>query len=180
MSYTQKISVVGLFLVALCALSVVTPAEARERRQTSERSGQATSTPKMEAKERSSSRKMEDKMSSSTPKVDAACMQTAVENREIAITGAWTTFTSAIVSALESRKTALYSAWGMSDAKARGAAIKTTATTWKSANKKAHEELRKSRGAAWETFKKTAKDSCKMPVPKEESLGTEAKDTIQI
>ena len=112
--------------------------------------------------------------------VDATCMQTAVDTRETALTEAWSTFATDIEDALSARKSALYDAWGKSDVKVRNTAIATAWKTWKSDKKSAHTELRSDRKATWETFKKTAKDSCKIATPKDEVLGTDTKGELAL
>lgn len=109
---------------------------------------------------------------------DIACMQTAVGVRETAVAAAWADFSSSTVSALATRKSALNAAWGLAEMKARTGAIVEAMKAWRTASTNAHRELRSDRKAAWDAFKKTAKDTCKTTTPKEESPGTVAKDTI--
>ncbi len=102
--------------------------------------------------------------------VDASCMQTAVETREGALISAWDEFNTSIKSGLEARKSALKDAWGLTDVKAQKKATATAWKEWKADSKSAHGELRKERKSAWDAFKKTAKSTCKITTPKEESL----------
>jgi hypothetical protein len=111
---------------------------------------------------------------------DIACMQTAVGVRETAITAAWSDFSSSTVIALAERKAALNAAWGLTDMKARTAAIVKAMKAWRTASMKAHKELRSDRKAAWDTFMKTAKNECKMTTPKEDTLEKASSDTITI
>ncbi len=102
--------------------------------------------------------------------VDATCMQTAVETREGTLVSAWDEFNTSIKAGLETRKTALKDAWGLTDVKAQKKATATAWKEWKADSKSAHGELRKERKSAWDTFKKTAKSTCKATTPKEEAL----------
>jgi hypothetical protein len=124
-----------------------------------------------------STKPIKDKTASST--VNRTCMATAVGVREASVKTAWTTFSGSMVTGLDKRATALIAAWNGS-ADGSNSAIKTAWSTWRADNKAAHTKLRTDRKAAWETFKKTAKDSCKVTTPKEEGLGKEAKDSVEL
>ncbi len=113
-------------------------------------------------------------------RVDATCMQTAVGTREESLLTAWEEYTSDITSALKQRKSALYDAWGVSEIKDRNAAIKSAWKSWKESSRSAHVQLKKDRKAAWETFKKTVRTSCKISTPKDESLGKDSSGTISL
>ena len=113
-------------------------------------------------------------------KVDLTCMATAIDTREDAVMDAWEDFSSTTITALGVRRTALHTAWGMTEMKARTAAVVKAWKTWKTSSMNAHKELRSDRKAAWDAFKKTAKDTCRTTLPKEESQGTVAKDTIAL
>lgn len=124
---------------------------------------------------------------SSTPKVknasstvDRTCMATAVATRETSVASAWTTFTTKMTEALATRKSGLVNAWNITDAKERHQALTAVWKTSKTATKSAHEQLKSSRKAAWETFKSTAKTSCKVEVPKEEGLEKSSADSISL
>ena len=112
--------------------------------------------------------------------VDTTCMSGAVETRETALTTAWSDLNTSVTSALTARTSALVAAWNMSSATERTEALKTAWKEWKEDKKAAHTEFRNDRKAAWETFKKTAKDSCKMAIPKDESLEKTEKDSVSI
>ena len=112
--------------------------------------------------------------------VDATCMQTAVDTREDAIKSGWTSFSNDIATALGARKTALHDAWGLSDVKAQRTATMNAWKAWKTSSKNAHTELKGDRKSAWEAFKKTVKETCKVVTPKEESLGTDASGSISL
>jgi hypothetical protein len=91
---------------------------------------------------------------------------------------AWEDFSSTTIAALGVRRTALHTAWEMTEIKARTAAVVKAWKAWRTASTNAHKELRGDRKAAWDAFKKTAKDTCKTTLPREESQGAVAKDTI--
>lgn len=118
------------------------------------------------------------KMSSST--VDRTCMATAVTVREDSLASAWSTFNTKIVKSLEERQASLVSAWNTTDTKVGADSAKSAWSAWKADKKSAHEQIRKDRKAAWETFKTTAASTCKATVPKEESLEKTAADSIAI
>ena len=104
-----------------------------------------------------------------TKTVNLSCMQTAVGVREDAIMAAHDAYTVDHKAGLTARKTALTTAWGLTDMTARKTAIKSAWGAWKSALSAARGDLKTDKKAAWEKFKKTAKDTCKEVVPKEEA-----------
>lgn len=95
--------------------------------------------------------------------INNACIQTAVDAREQAISGIWSTFSTSMSNALAARKAALHDAWGMTDTKARRAAREAAWQTYRSANQAAHTALRTSRSSTWATFS-TASKACGVPV----------------
>lgn len=128
-----------------------------------------------------------DDKASSTPRiknasstVDRTCMATAIVARENSINTAWTSFNTIIISALTSRKNGLVAAWNITDTKERNQALTTAWKTWKTEKMLAHGKLKSERKAAWETFKTTAKSSCKVEVPKQEGLEKSAADSISL
>lgn len=112
--------------------------------------------------------------------VDATCMASAVETRETALLSAWSELNDSLVSALTDRKTALIAAWNISSQSERSIALKTAWKDWKADKKAANTEFRKDRKAAWDAFKKTAKDTCRTSVPKEENLEKVEKDSVAL
>ncbi|MBX9906957.1 hypothetical protein K2X96_03600 [Patescibacteria group bacterium] len=112
--------------------------------------------------------------------VDASCMQAAVAVREASLASAWGTFNTAMASAMSTRASGLSSAWGQTETSARNTALKEVWKTWKSDSKNAHAEMKSARKSAWETLKTTAKSSCKVSLPKEESLGKESDGSITL
>ena len=105
--------------------------------------------------------------------VDVACMQTAIGTREAGLTTAWGAFNTSIGTALSARKDALTSAWGITTTSDRVKALDTAWQNWKTATKDAHKALQTARKSSWDTFKKTAHDTCKVTAPKEESHSNE-------
>lgn len=122
----------------------------------------------------------EKKMKGKKAKVDATCMQTAVDTRETSLSDAWGTYTSAISSALSARKTALHDAWGLTDIKAQNKAIASAWKAWKKASQDAHKALKSDRKTTWDAFKSTTKTSCKISTPKDEALGADAAGSISL
>jgi hypothetical protein len=112
--------------------------------------------------------------------VNLTCMQTAVGVREDALADAFEGFNEDVMAALTARKTALNTAWGMTDKVERAKAIKAGWTAWKTAKKAAHTDLKTDRKKAWDTFKTTAKTSCKEVTPKEEGLEKDAAGSIAL
>jgi hypothetical protein len=89
---------------------------------------------------------------SPAPKVNLACMQTAVDKREGAIIVAFDMYHSSISAALTARQAALKTAWGMTDRKARRAAINTAWKNYRAAQRQARKAFIKARSGAWATF----------------------------
>jgi hypothetical protein len=112
--------------------------------------------------------------------VNLTCMQTAVDAREDAIAEAFTTFNDDVSEALTARKTALHTAWGLTERAARNAAIKSAWTAWKAAHKDALADLKTDRKAAWNTFKTTAKTTCRETLPADEVLIKDASGSISL
>lgn len=118
-----------------------------------------------------------DRTASSTPKttkvVNLSCIQTAVGVREDEIMAAHDGYATDHKAGLTARKTALNTAWGLTDQTARKAAIKSAWKSWKEALSDARSDLKTDKKAAWTKFKKTAKDTCREALPKEESPKTD-------
>ena len=104
-----------------------------------------------------------------TKTVNLSCMQTAVSVREDALIAAHDGYAADHKAGLTARKTALNTAWGLTDMSARKVAIKNAWSSWKTALTAARSDLKTEKKAAWTKFKKTAKDTCKEVVPKEEA-----------
>jgi DNA repair ATPase RecN len=113
-------------------------------------------------------------------KVDAVCMQTAIDTREDAIISSWDKFASSMKDALKVRKTALHAAWGLSDVKAQNKAVASAWKEYKKSSQEAHKALKSARKSAWDAFKKTTKTSCKVSTPKDEALSTDSAGSISL
>lgn len=118
--------------------------------------------------------------SSTRPQVDLSCMSEAVETRETALATAWDGLDEDVKAALAKRKTALIAAWDIDNNADRGKAIRAAWTAWKTDKKAAHTAFRADRKSAWDAFKKTAKEECKMTLPKEEGLEKSSSDSVSI
>jgi hypothetical protein len=92
--------------------------------------------------------------------VDLACMVAAVDAREVALQTAFTTFGTAQTAALTTRASALHTAWGMTDAKARRTALKTAWNTYRTSHRAAVSAHRTAHNSAWSAFRTAAK-TCK-------------------
>jgi hypothetical protein len=112
--------------------------------------------------------------------VDATCMSAAVEVRETALQTAWTALNTTLTTALTERKTDMVAAWTLTDVAARSKALKTAWADWKVTKKSAHTTFRSDRKAAWDDFKKTAKDECKLKLPKDEAQEKATSDSVAI
>lgn len=93
----------------------------------------------------------------SSKTVNLVCMQNAVVARDNAILTAESTLNVAWSNALTARRDALQAAWTLTTKKARMSAIHTAWTTYNKAMIAAKKAFRKSRNAAWATYRTTAK-----------------------
>ncbi len=107
-----------------------------------------------------------------------SCMATAVATRDASLKTVWTTFSTSIVAALDTRSTALINAWNASSS--NQGAINQGWATWKKERQAAAQKLHKDRQAAWDTFRKTANDTCKVKTPKAEGLEKSGSDNINL
>ncbi len=107
-------------------------------------------------------KKGEEKMEKAKKNVDGACMVTAVDARDTALMGAWTTFSTSATAALSTRKDALKAAWALTDTAQRNTAIKTAWAAYTKAVKTARNTFKTAKKSAWKTFKTAAK-ACKQP-----------------
>lgn len=89
--------------------------------------------------------------------VDTSCVASAVAEREDSIVDAWSTLDTEVVKILENRKSSLVSAWALSDAKERKAALKEVWSTSKKDRKEAVAEYKKVKKDAWVEFKQAAR-----------------------
>jgi len=86
------------------------------------------------------------------PSLDLPCMSRAVETRENAIQAALDKFSTAIKSALETRKADLLAAWAKQDRLERRAAIRAAWSKYLLAKKAARKTFDQERNAAWKQF----------------------------
>ncbi len=80
-----------------------------------------------------------------------------METRETALISAWGTFNTNMVAAYTSRKSALVAAWGQTDAKQRRKAVKAAWDSFKKSKKVAVKGWDDTRKSAWKTFRNTVK-----------------------
>jgi hypothetical protein len=91
-----------------------------------------------------------------------ACVQTAVDTRDTAIIAAVNAYTTAVMTALSTRKDALKAAWAIPAAKDMKAALKTAWTNYGVAAKAARKALSDAKKSAWTAFA-AARKACKAP-----------------
>jgi hypothetical protein len=112
--------------------------------------------------------------------VDASCIVKLVDTREVAVQNAWATFNTSMADALKTRHTALVAAWGKSDLATRAQDIKAAMKAWHVAHKEMFAKLKTDKKTAWATYKATAKSECKVSVPAEERLTSDATGSISL
>jgi hypothetical protein len=101
--------------------------------------------------------------SSQGRQVDTSCIVSAVQKRDDAVIGSVSTYSTAVIEALGTRRDALKSAWSLQDSAKRKQAIKAAWSTFDGTWKKASTAMRQARKDAWSTFKADLK-SCKQPM----------------
>lgn len=111
---------------------------------------------------------------------DIACVRTAVGVREAAFITAWDTFSDGINTALTARKTALDTAWNISGKTARDAAVRAAWQTWQETRQALQAQHRTSRQNAAAEFTRTVRTSCKVTLPREETQGARAAESVAI
>lgn len=97
---------------------------------------------------------------SSASTTDVSCIKTAVEAREGKIIENQTNFSSEMKTVLETRKNALISAWGVTDAKNRKTDIKSAWNNFKTSSKVLTKAIKENNKSAWSTFEASRK-ACK-------------------
>ena len=90
---------------------------------------------------------------------DVACIQNAVSVRESSIMNAVTTAQSVHTQALNTRASALQSAWGITDKTARKEAVKSAWSTYKTTMETNHQTRKSAHQTIKETFKQS-KQAC--------------------
>ncbi len=116
----------------------------------------------------------------STSASTTECVQKAVDTRESALGTAWTTFNTAVSDALLDRQEALFNAWEIASTSERSTALKSAWKTWKTAHKDATSAFKTSRNTAWKTYRTTMVSTCKVIVPREESLEKDSIGSVSI
>jgi hypothetical protein len=94
---------------------------------------------------------------STTPSYPAVCLQNAIAAREDGIITAYNTRSTAISVAMQTRKTALVEAWGMSDQKLRNKARKAAWDNYNKARRAARTTYNATNKSIWKTFHAAAK-----------------------
>ncbi len=96
----------------------------------------------------------------STNAVDVACVAKAMDARELGLSTAFSTFASTQSSALSTRRTALTTAWGLTETSARNTAITAAWSAYRTAHRdavKAHVTAARSTDTAFRTAAKVCK-----------------------
>ena len=179
------------FIVALFSILLAMPQASEAREIRAERSSMSEMMKDRKASTTSErgdmGKKLKEKMtasstsSSTRPTINLSCVQTAVAERETAVSASWGEFNTSITVALTARKDALVSAWQLTDAKARAEALKSLWKNWKDASKGAHEALKTDRKATRDEFKQTMKDECKVTnLPKEDEEMKDAAGAVNL
>ena len=91
-------------------------------------------------------------MTSAKKTINVACIQNAVETRDSAIISAVSTHATAQTSALSARKSALKTAWAITDQKARRDALRNAWKAFSAASQSARKMFRDAQHAAWKKF----------------------------
>lgn len=86
------------------------------------------------------------------PKVNTACMQTAVGKRDGAIISALDAYYNAAKSALTARQTALQGAWGITDKKAHTEVMRKAWSDYRASIKATRKTFQSARASAWKQF----------------------------
>lgn len=179
-TYTYKVFIIGFLLFGLLFAGYVTSSDAHAKENQTGSSARNLLLRKSKTDDRMSTSTASTTKNRGGKNVDATCMQTAVAAREASLSSAWETFSTSIKDALTKRAAALDTAWGLSDVTARTKALTDAWKTWRGENKAAHDALKKTRKSAWDTFKKTAKDSCKVTTPKAEGLEKDGSGSVSL
>jgi hypothetical protein len=94
--------------------------------------------------------------------IDLECMKNAVSKREEAVISAYNAYFEAIMTALETRKNDMVSAWTISDLKERNTAINNAWAKYRASVKTALINWQKAKKDAWVQFEKD-RVNCKSP-----------------
>lgn len=99
---------------------------------------------------------------------DIACVQGAIDKRDTAIIAAWDAYTASAKAAVEARKTALKSAWTITNAAERKTSIKKAWTDYKNAIGNARKTFNQTRKMSWQQFR-TDRKACKGVNPSDDT-----------
>jgi len=102
-----------------------------------------------------------DQATTTTPKIDSACMKSAIDKRDTALISAFDTYQVSIKAALSTRQSALKAAWDITDKQARNKALKAAWQNYKTAVQAAKKVFKNAKQASWQQFSKDRKD-CKI------------------
>lgn len=80
-----------------------------------------------------------------------------MDAREEVVLSAVNAYTTGIISAFQTKKTALHNAWAITGSAERKAAVKNAWTAFAQSKKAAKKTYKDARQTAWSTFKKAAK-----------------------
>ncbi len=120
--------------------------------------------------------RQEDRKNSSSITLDAtqmACIKTAVGKREDSLVAGHDAYALAIKNAYTARKTALMSAWDLTDKTARRSAVKSADQAFRTSAKSARSTWNTARKASWKTFE-TDRKAC---LPTNSSSSVSSSDT---
>lgn len=96
------------------------------------------------------------------------CVQGAVKTREAAVASALSTFFVSATTSLATRASALDTAWGLADGKARRSARNAAWSAYQKSTQNARKIFRTSKKTAWDAFKTTSLNTCKTAVVESE------------
>ncbi len=109
---------------------------------------------------------------STRPRADLNCMQTALNAREESFKSAFMAFNTSVLSAIDTRKNSLSTLWSTGSTTNRQRHQEIT-KTWRDSLEVARKKFREDRDAAWKTFRETAQKNCRVTLPREETVNTD-------
>jgi len=98
------------------------------------------------------------------------CVKAAVEKRETAIQNAFDNYSTAVKSALQTRKSELLSAWDIADRNQRRVAIKNAWNKFKEAKRIAAKNFNQARLSAWKQFTIDRKNCKVLPTNEDQGI----------
>lgn len=150
--------ILGLALAAIFSLTVFSVGVFAEEGSTtdSETKTETEKTEKSEKTEKGGKKgKMKEKAESAV--IDFACVGAAVAVREDAIISGFSTYSTSALSALNTRKSALASAWALTTNDEIKKAAKDAMSAYKKSLKTARKTFKDARKSAWDTYKTSVK-----------------------